>query len=224
MSFLASYTYSHSIDNASDIFGFTGSSGFPQDSNDLRAERASSPFDIRHRFTGSFTWDLPGHGPALGGWQVNGIVTAQTGAPFTVRLGTDAALDGNPYNEQRPNVVAGAFVPDGDGGLRLTVPVATLVPAPGTYGNLGRNTFRGPGFVNVDGSVFKTFGLTEGMSLQLRTEVFNLFNHPSFALPETNLLSPTFGTFSRTPDVAAGNPRIASGSQRVIQFAVKLLF
>ncbi len=224
VSLLAAYTYSHSIDDASDIFGFTGSSGFPQDSNNRRAERGNSPFDIRHRFTGSFTWDLPGAGAAFGGWQVNGIATAQTGAPFTVRLGADATLDGNPLNEQRPNVVPGAFVPDGHGGLTLGVPRESLVPAPGTYGNLGRNTFRGPKFVNLDGSVFKTIHVTESLSLQLRTEVFNVFNHPNFALPETNLSSPTFGTFSRTPDVAAGNPRIATGSQRVIQFAAKLLF
>jgi hypothetical protein len=151
-------------------------------------------------------------------------VTAQSGAPFTVRLGTDAALDGNPYNEQRPNVVPGAFVEDGRGGLILTVPRESLIPAPGTYGNLGRNTFRGPEFVNVDASVFKTVPLSEGLSAQLRVEVFNLFNHPHFALPETNLLSPTFGTFSRTPDVAAGNPRVATGSQRVVQLAVKLIF
>jgi outer membrane receptor protein involved in Fe transport len=221
---LASYTWAHSIDDASDIFGFTGSSGFPQDSDDLAAERADSPFDIRDRFTGSFTWDVPGEGIARGGWQVNGIATAQSGAPFTVRLGTDAALDGNPFNEQRPNDVPGALVPDGRGGVALTVPVAALVPADGAYGTLPRNSFRGPKFVNFDASVFKTFVLGEGLSLQFRTEVFNVFNHPSFALPETNLLSPTFGTFSRTPDVAAGNPRIATGSQRVIQFALKLMF
>jgi hypothetical protein len=225
LSFLASYTWSHSIDDASDVFGFTGSSGFPQNSNDLGAERADSPFDIRHRFTSSFTWDLPfGEGPVTGGWQVNGIATAQSGLPYTVRLGSDAALDGNPYNEQRPNFVPGALVEDGRGGLVLTVPAETLVPAPGTYGNLPRNAFRGPKYVNVDMSLFKNVALSERVRLQLRAEAFNLFNHPNFALPETNLLSPTFGKFSRTPDVAAGSPRVASGAQRVIQLAAKLVF
>lgn len=235
--FLTSYTWAHSIDNASDIFGFTGSSGFPQDSNNLRAERANSPFDIRHRFTSSFTFDLPfGQGKmfgskasrkldlVIGGWQVNGIITAQTGQPFSVRLGQDVALDGNPLNEQRPNDIPGAFVPDGKGGLLLTVPVERLIPSPGTYGNLGRNTFRGPKFVNFDFSVFKEFRLKDDIKLQFRSEFFNLFNHPNFALPEVNLSSPTFGTFSRTPDVAAGSPRIASGAQRVIQLALKLTF
>lgn len=221
---LVAYTFAHAIDDASDVFGFTGSSGFPQDSNNLAAERANAPFDVRHRLTASFTWELPGEGRLWGGWQTNGIVTAQSGAPFTVRLGTDAALDGNPLNEQRPNVVPGAFVEDGRGGLILTVPRESLIPAPGAYGNLGRNTFRGPEFVNVDASLFKTVTLGEGLSAQLRVEVFNLFNRPHFALPETNLLSPTFGTFSRSPDVAAGNPRVATGSQRVVQLAVKLLF
>jgi len=236
-SFLVSYTWSHSIDNASDIFGFTGSAGIPQNSLDLKAERGDSPFDVRHRFTTSFTWDLPiGKGKALagdvsdgldrlvGGWQVNGIVTAQSGAPFTVRLGTDAVLDGNAFNEQRPNDIPGAFQPDGHGGLILTVPREALIPAEGQYGTLGRNTFRGPKYTNVDLSVFKRIALTENVDLQFRTEIFNLFNHPNFALPETNLLSPSFGTFSRTPDVAAGSPRIGSGGQRVIQFALKLTF
>ena len=236
-SFLVSYTWSHSIDNASDIFGFTGSAGIPQNSIDLHAERGNSPFDVRHRFTSSYTWDLPfGKGKAfggdvgegmnrlVGGWQVNGIVTAQSGAPFTVRLGTDAVLDGNAFNEQRPNDLPGAFQPDGKGGLILTVPRELLIPAEGSYGSLGRNTFRGPKFTNVDFSVFKRIALTETVDLQFRTEIFNIFNHPNFALPETNLLSPTFGTFSRTPDVAAGSPRIGSGGQRVIQFALKLTF
>ncbi|MBX7220282.1 MAG: TonB-dependent receptor [Blastocatellia bacterium] len=237
LSFSFAYTWSHSIDNASDIFGFTGSSGFPQDSRNLRAEKANSPFDVRHRFTNSFTWDLPfGRGKRFGantkgitlalidGWQVNGITTAQGGQPFSVRLGTDAALDGNPLNEQRPNDIPGAFVPDGKGGLRLTVPLEKLVPLPGQYGNLGRNTFRGPKFVNFDFSAFKNMRIKENLNLQFRSEFFNIFNHPNFALPETNLLSPTFGTFSRTPDVAAGSPRIGSGGQRVIQFALKLVF
>jgi len=89
---------------------------------------------------------------------------------------------------------------------------------------LGRNTFRGPEFVNFDASLFKDFELSETTKIQFRTEVFNLFNHPHFALPETNLLSPTFGSFSRTPDVASGSPRIGTGSQRVIQFALKVVF
>ena len=104
------------------------------------------------------------------------------------------------------------------------MPRELLIPAEGSYGSLGRNTFRGPKFTNVDFSVFKRIALTETVDLQFRTEIFNIFNHPNFALPETNLLSPTFGTFSRTPDVAAGSPRIGSGGQRVIQFALKLTF
>ena len=94
----------------------------------------------------------------------------------------------------------------------------------GQNGATGRNTVRADGQLNWDAAITKRFQFTENQNLEFRTEIFNIFNHPNFALPETNLLSPTFGTFSRTPDVAAGSPRIGSGGQRVIQFALKLTF
>jgi outer membrane receptor protein involved in Fe transport len=251
LTFLGAYTYSKSIDDISDIFGFKGSAGFPQDANNLRAERARSPFDVRQRFTLSYTYELPfGAGkPFLGsvsglaqkfvsGWQMNGIITLQTGQPFTVLLGTDRALTGNLFNEQRPNNVPGVFIQKDNGQVALSpaflnpdgspnmaaLDAAGVIPAPGQFGSLGRNTFEGPRFRNFDLSFTKRTRLTEQSSMEFRAEFFNVFNHPAFALPDNNLSSPTFGQFSRTPDVANGVPRLNSGAPRVIQFGLKLIF
>lgn len=251
LSFLGAYTYSSSIDNLSDIFGFKGSAAIPQNSNDLRSERGFSPFDIRQRFTISYSYELPfGKGKRffanagaladklLSNWQMNGIVTLQSGQPFTVFLGIDQALTGNLFGEQRPNDVAGAFIQTDDGRVVLASNLlnsdgspnfaalqrAGVIPAPGQFGSLGRNTFRGPNYENFDFSLVKRTSFTDSTALEFRAEFFNLFNHPAFALPDNNLSSPTFGQFSRTPDVAAGSPKIASGSPRVIQFGLKLIF
>jgi hypothetical protein len=101
-----------------------------------------------------------------------------------------------------------------------------LVPAQwGTFGNMRRNAFRGPGYSNVDMSVAKTFQLTERFSLQARGEVFNIFNHPNFAGITTNLESASIaGIPQYTPDVAASNPVVGSGGSRHIQLGLKLIF
>ncbi len=169
---------------------------------------------------------------------MNGIVTLQSGQPFTVFLGIDQALTGNLFGEQRPNNVPGAFIQTDDGRVVLAsnllnsdgspnfvaLQAAGVIPLPGQFGSLGRNTFRGPNYENFDFSLTKRTSFTDSTALEFRAEFFNLFNHPTFALPDNNLSSPTFGQFSRTPDVAAGSPKIASGSPRVIQFGLKLIF
>ena len=101
---------------------------------------------------------------------------------------------------------------------------AGVFPAPGQFGSLGRNTFEGPRFRNFDLSLTKRTRLTEQSSMEFRAEFFNIFNHPAFALPDNNLSSPTFGQFSRTPDVANGVPKLNSGAPRVVQFGLKVIF
>lgn len=251
LSILSAYTYAKSIDNISDIFGFKGSAGIPQDSTNLKAERGLSPFDLRHRFTFSFTYDLPfGRGRALlnnlgpvadrllSGWQVNGIATVQSGQPFSLFLGFDQAFTGNFFNEQRPNNVPGVFIQKDNGQVVLApqfltasgapnfdaLVAAGVIPQPGQFGSLGRNTFTGPNFRNFDLSLNKNTKLSERTTLEFRAEFFNLFNRPAFALPDNVLTSPTFGQFSRSPDVANGVPRLNSGAPRVIQFGLKLIF
>ncbi len=229
LSLLSSYTWSKSIDDASGFFTSAGDPNFPQDSFNTRAERGRSNFDVRHRLSISYAYDLPfGRGRAfladdgwlsavLGGWQTYGIVTLQSGRPFTIALlpeidnsGTGRSSLGFGAND-RPNLV-------GDPQLSNRTPeqwfnpAAFAFPARGTFGNAGRNILEGPGYANVNASLLKNTQLSERFNLQLRAELFNLFNHPNFNLPDNFLGSPTFG-------------RITSAREpRHIQFGVKLLF
>jgi hypothetical protein len=229
LALLSSYTYAKSIDDASSFFTSAGDPNFPQNSYDTRQERGRSNFDVRHRFSLSYSYDLPfGRGRRFGdgrglvtmllsGWQTNGVVTLQTGRPFTVALLSD--LDQS--NTGRSNLGFGANDrPDLVGDPRLSNPTpdrwfntdAFALPAFGTFGNSGRNTLDGPGYQNVNASLVKNTRLTESTSLQLRAEAFNLFNHPNFDLPDNFLFSPTFGQIR------------SAQSPRHLQFGVKLLF
>ncbi|HYY58603.1 MAG TPA: hypothetical protein VE842_14820, partial [Pyrinomonadaceae bacterium] len=183
----------------------------------------------RHRLSVSYSYDLPfGRGRAflsdrglvstiVGGWQTNGIVTLQTGRPFTVALlpeidnsGTGRSTLGFLGND-RPNVT-------GDASLNARTPeqwfntAAFAFPPRGTFGNAGRNILEGPGTENVNVSLVKNAALSERLRLQLRAEFFNLFNHPNFNLPDNFLGSPTFGRI------------LSAQSPRHIQFGLKLLF
>lgn len=228
-SVLASYTWSKSIDDASNFFTSAGDPNFPQDSFNTRAERGRSNFDVRHRLSVSYSYDLPfGKGRAflsdngwlttvLTGWETYGIVTLQSGRPFTVALLSDIDNSGTGRSSlgfganDRPNIV-------GDPSLANRTPerwfntAAFAFSPPGTFGNAGRNILDGPGYQNVNASLVKNTALSERLNLQLRAEFFNLFNHPNFNLPDNFLGSPTFG-------------RITSAREpRHIQFGVKVLF
>jgi len=226
---LGSYTWAKSIDDASSFFTSAGDPNFPQNSYDLRAERARSNFDVRHRLSVSFAYDLPfGEGRAylsdrgwlstvLSGWQSFGIVTLQTGRPFTVALlseidnsGTGRSSLGFGAND-RPNAVADPRVSSRTPEQWFNTSAFAFAP-PGTFGNAGRNTFDGPGYQNINASLVKNTILSERFNLQLRAEVFNLFNHPNFNMPDNFLGSPTFGRITSARD------------PRHIQFGAKLLF
>jgi hypothetical protein len=229
LSVLSSYTYSKSIDDASNFFTSAGDPNFPQDSFNTRAERGRSNFDVRHRLSVSYSYDLPfGKNKAylsndgwlsnlLGGWQTYGIVTLQTGNPFTVALprefdnsGTGRSSLGFGAND-RPNLIGNPVLSNRTP-ERWFNTAAFAFPAFGTFGNAGRNILDGPGYQNINASLVKNTALSERFNLQLRAELFNLFNHPNFNLPDNFLASPTFG-------------RITSAREpRHIQFGVKLLF
>jgi hypothetical protein len=229
LSLLSSYTWSKSIDDASSFFTSAGDPNFPQNSFDLRQERALSNFDARHRLSLSYAYDLPfGKGRAflsdaglmtsvLGGWQMNGIVTLQTGRPFTVALlpeidnsGTGRSTLGFLGND-RPNVTGSASL-DRRTPEQWFNTSAFVFPPRGTFGNAGRNILTGPGTENVNVSMLKNVALGERFDLQLRAEFFNLFNHPNFNLPDNFLGSPTFGRI------------LSAQSPRHVQFGLKLLF
>lgn len=226
---LASYTWSKSIDDASNFFSSAGDPNFPQNSFNVAAERGRSNFDVRHRLSVSYSWALPfgknqkyldNNGflsTVLTGWETYGIITAQSGRPFTVALlpeidnsGTGRSILGFGAND-RPNLIGNPELSNPTTGQWFNTS-AFAFPAPGTFGNAGRNILDGPGFHNVNVSLMKNTALSERLNLQFRAEAFNLFNHPNFNLPDNFLGSPTFGRITSARD------------PRHIQFGLKLLF
>jgi Carboxypeptidase regulatory-like domain/TonB dependent receptor len=236
LSFLASYTWSKSIDDVSS-FNITGSASqqvagendLAQNPFDLAAERGRSMFDARNRLVLSYQWSLPflqnsktWYGHVFGDWQLNGIATAMSGTPFTVFDSTDVSLQGTApeisgFSSNRPNVVGNP-----NSGPRTAAEwfkvsaFQRITQNPNSpvqqFGNEGRNTVDGPGYVNWDFSAFKNIRLAESKELQFRGELFNILNHTNFRLPVSDITSPNFGQIQS--DV----------SPRVIQVALKFLF
>jgi hypothetical protein len=218
LSALASYTWSKSIDDSSNFFSSAGDPNYPQDSYNLRAERGRSNFDMRHRFSLSYSYDLPlGKGRLRGGWQTFGIWTFQTGRPFTVALLSD--LDNSNTGRStlgfgandRPNV-AGNPVLANPTPERWFNTSAFRMPAFGTFGNSGRNILDGPAYRTIAASIVKNARVTERMNVQFRAEAFNLLNQANLDLPDIFLGSPTFGRIS------------SADSPRRVQFGLKVLF
>jgi hypothetical protein len=232
LSLLSAYTWSKSIDDATDPIGFTGDSGGPQNSYDLRSERALSVFDIRQRFTLGYNYELPSFGNKRwqNGWQINGIATFQSGQPFTPVLNFDPSLSSS--LDVRPNYVPGAFI-NRDGQLYLNPNLAidakhgipkALIPEAVQFGTLGRNTFTGPAYKNIDLSLIKNTRLSERVQVQLRGELFNVFNTTNLAQPSRRLDDPYFGLSKKTQDVAGGIPGIGGGGPRVAQLALRFTY
>ena len=227
---LFSYTWSKSIDNASNFFASAGDANYAQDSNNIGAERARSSFDVPHRFTGSFVYELPiGPGKAwgsglgskatklLGGWQLNGIVTMQSGQPYTIAL--PGELDNSNTGRSsygfgagdRPNLVRNPNLANPDP-QQWFDPAAFVMPAYGSFGNAGRNIVNGPGLANVDFSVLKNVDILESATLQFRVEFFNMLNTPGFLNPNVFFGTPGFGRV------------LAARDGREVQFGAKLIF
>ena len=220
LTFLASYTFSKSIDLNS------VGSRIPQiqDANNLQAERALSDFDARHRVVISSVYDLPFHAAsgwkknAVEGWRLSTIINYQAGNPFSPGLTTANSGTLNTFN--RPNLVPGQD-PNLDNFTieRAFNTAAFAIPPAGEFGNAGRNILTAPNLKNLDVAVIKDTTIFEDVKLQFRTQFFNLFNHPSFDQPGMNANTGTFGVISSTR-----NSRGDIGSSRQIEFALKLLF
>lgn len=218
LSALASYTWSKAIDDASSFFSSAGDPNFPQDSNNVRAERARSNFDVRHRLALSYSYDLPiGRAHWYGGWQTYGIWSFQTGRPFTVALlsendnsNTGRSVLGFGAND-RPDVLGSPRL-DNPSAERWFNTAAFAVPPFGTFGTAGRNILEGPGFQSINASIVKNTGLGETTTLQFRAEAFNLLNRVNLDLPDVFLGSPTFGRI------------FSAQSPRHLQLGLKLLF
>ena len=176
---MSAYSYAHSIDNVPLQQGGNGEGPIPQDPRYRFLDRGNSLFDIRHRFTQTLLYDLPfGQGKrfhfgqkwantAFGGWQVNMILSTQTGLPFAPVLANSVANTGS---SSRPNLVADWHISDPTITHWFNTALNTagspwVTPAQFTFGNAGRGILRGPGRTNVDFSVFKEFALTERFQL-----------------------------------------------------------
>jgi hypothetical protein len=206
---LVGYSWAHAIDNVVLEFGGGAAGPQPQDPRNIRAERGNSILDLRHRLTASYLYELPfGSGRALlnrggivnwvlGGWQTNGILTVQSGQPFSPVLQTSTTNG----TGSRPDVVGKVTYPKTL--QRWFDPSAFGNPPPYTYGNAGRNILFGPGRTNWDASLFKNFVIREEMRFEFRAEAFNVLNHPQFGLPNQNIGNAQVGSITST----VGNPR-----------------
>lgn len=234
LAFLAAYTWGHSIDVTS-----TTASGGVQNPLCEECDRASSDFDIRQSLVLSWSYELPfgkgkafgkdWNGPAdyiLGGWKLNSIDTFQTGSPFSVDSGTNT--EGSGGGTQRANVVGNWQVPN-QGPSEWFNAAAFAAPPSYTYGNSGRNIIPGPGTDQIDMSLFKNIALPwrEGMRMEFRAEVFNLFNKPQFDNPNESGATAgaaTIGVPGASALNYAGNPAFFQRTSREIQLAMKLYF
>jgi hypothetical protein len=234
-SMLNAYTWQHTIGQTAE-----NESAGPQNVYNLRAERGDQDPDYRHQFSSAWSYDLPfGPGQRLfqsrgalryltAGWQSEGIASLYSGEAFTPALSYDPTNTGS--GAPRPDQVGNPYnftnaTSFGCPGNQRSIvcwynPAAYAVPAlaPGQtfateFGDAGVGTLRGPAEYNVDASMFKNFDLPESMNVQLRAEIFNIFNTPEFGLPSGAVDTPQAGSISSTVH-----------SSRQIQFALKLFY
>lgn len=236
LAFRAAYTWSKSLDNGDTLNASAAANapGLAEDTRNLRLDWGPSTFDVRQALAVSGTYELPfgpgkpflpnAHGlirTLVEGWSISGIGTCHTGFPFTPELSFNPSNDGNTTNPVRPS-----FNPAFSGPVIVGKPTeyfaphAFMVPPDGTYGNLGRDSFTGPGLAELDLSAMKTLRLMDRTRLELRGEVFNILNHANFNTP--NLI--VFTSAASAPSGSAGVITSTATSSRQIQVAAKLIW
>jgi hypothetical protein len=227
LSFLASYTYSHALDEGS------SESAAVTDPYNLHYDYGNADYNIPNRFVASSNYQLPFKGsgvlgPLERGWQVNAIGQFSDGLPFSVASGTALGDGLSPRAQLLPGFGNGSLPKSQRTLSQWFNTQAFAVPAAGTWGNSGRNSLESPGTKSVDFSIFKDTHLTESKVLQLRAEAFNLANTPQYNLPAatvgtynptTKLWSNGFGTVS-----SSGSDITFQRIERQIQFAAKITF
>jgi hypothetical protein len=217
VTFLAAYTYSKAIDNASGFGDWVNFSNY-------RLSRALSAYDLTHNFVVSYNWAIPFDRAfarlpkrLTNGWQVTGISRFSTGFPITMeQTSGDFSLTGDNPND-RPDLVGKVVTQDPrkagpNGPNTYFLPDAFASQQLGQFGTANRQFFHGPGILNTDFSVAKITKITETTSLQFRAEFFNIFNHAQFRNPSGDFSSDTFGVVTQARD-----PRIG-------QFSLKFLW
>jgi outer membrane receptor protein involved in Fe transport len=244
-----SYTFGRSIDEASGINSqdFDNSTQYSINFFDRKTDRGLSSFSVKHVLVANWSYELPfgqasrgATGTLVKGWQLNSVVTAQSGTPFEVRLGHNQSGNLNTIDfsiHERPDVRPGMSNNPVTGDPKHWFDASAFVLQPAnTIGNLGRNTLIGPKLVNCDFSLFKQFALTEGKTLHFRAEMFNIFNHPNFGVPNSanrtallpftdpdGVTCPT-GQTCANPNSSAGAILNTVTTSRQIQFGLKFTF
>jgi len=211
---LTNFVWGKTIDDTSSAT--EGNAGPPNPFN-FRSARGPADFDQKYRYNLSVVYALPKmhlNGAAdtlLNGWKYNAITTLDSGTPFTVVSGTDRSESG--IGNDYAAIVGNPARPAGLNQVQQFFNTAAFTQAViGTFGNVGRNAFRGPAFFDIDMSLFKDFNFTENWRLQFRAEAFNTENRPNFQNPVATVSSGTFGRITTAND------------PRVLQFALKLFF
>lgn len=240
LSIIGSYTWAKSIDTTSGIRNQGFDTLYPQNSYCLACERGLSAFDTRHRMVTSVLYDLPvGEGKALGisnpvantiigGWQLGGILTLQSGMPGNLGIGgvDNASTAAGGYD--RPNATGiSPYVSDPRPSRYWSLDAFTEAP-PGQFGNVGRNAILGPGIIGFDAEVHKQFKMPykEGHALQFRFEAFNVMNHPNWGMPNLNILAGAArpGLPSTAAHQNFGVITSTAGSMRQLQLGLKYSF
>jgi hypothetical protein len=202
---IVNYTWSHSMDTASDGEDFVPNAAQPYDSTRPNLDYGNSNFDVRNRFTWVFGYELPNQGSSRlrNGWGFNSTLTLQTGQPFQLNYNFESDFSGAGEGIDRPDVVGPIVYHKNDPAnfvdlTSFAIP-CTLAPGltsstisrsasdcvPGTrhFGNERRNSLVGPSYKNWDLAIYKSTALTERLKMELRAEFFNIVNHPNFANP-----------------------------------------
>ena len=250
------FVWSHSIDDSSDGEDFVPNAAQPNDSSRAKLEKGNSNFDIRRRLVWTFTYAFPNRqgswSKLTDGWGINGVLTLQDGQPFHLNYNFQGDYDGSGGFFGRPDVVGPIRINSGDPRKFLDLSsFAVPCTLSGTgaadtdclagsrhFGNLGRNSLRGPDLRQFDFSIFKNTNVGKSLKVQFRAEFFNLFNRPNFSNPYLPLFiadaapngiavsgrSTDFLQLAATGDVGIGYPFLGGGAPRGIQLALKLLF
>ncbi len=241
LALLGAYTFSKSIDTNSSEFSTSRDQNFPQNSANLAAEKGLSDFSYRHRMSLSYIYLLPfgvtmwqSTNPlaklVMAGWQLSGILTLQSGPPFTPQIGGDLShadeqnVIGTGTPTDRPNLTGTGFYPAHQTPDQYLLASAFSAPAPYTFGNAGRNILIGPGIGSWDFALMRRIPFSETKMLEFRTEMFNLTNHPNFDVPQRDVASASFGKIFNTLRPLAGPVSGGPGQPRQVQFGLRFIW
>jgi len=225
------YMWSHGL--ADQGFG-AGDSTTNENMSCLKCDYSSTDIDIRQSLSVNSVYELPfGHGKhylsgggvaakVLGGWQLSGLASAMSGRPVNITIDRSATdlLDGN-SRDQRPDLLPGMSLYSAPRTINNWFnPAAFTTPAVDTWGNLGRNIGRGPGYYEIDTALEKSIPLNEQLKLEFRAEAFNLLNHPIYGDPDSDVSDSSFGVITSQLNTGA----TGIGSSRRLQFMLRLEF